>query len=178
MSRSSAGVLSAIAAVAIAVAGCGGGKSYGGESSSKNSATTTSSATTSAAKGGAASSQAVIVAKSAPVLGTILAAGPKKLTVYIFEADKGTTSACYGACASAWPPVLTNGAPKAEGGASASKLGTTKRSDGTTQVTYGGHPLYYYSPDTSESSTTGQGVNSFGALWYVLSPGGEVIKKA
>lgn len=184
MSRSSAGVLSAIAAVAIAVAGCGGGKSSnggangGGESSNGSSAETTNSATTSTTKGGGASSQAVVIAKSAPVLGTILAAGPKKLTVYMFEADKGTTSACYGACAAAWPPVLTTGAPKAEGGASASKLGTTKRSDGTTQVTYGGRPLYYYAPDSSESDTTGQGVSSFGAPWYVLSPSGEVIKKS
>lgn len=182
MSRSSAGVLSAIAAVTIAVAGCGGGKSSNGGSESTNNgssaATTSSSATTSATKGGATSSQAEVVAKSNPVLGTIIAAGPKKLTVYMFEADKGTSSACYGACAAAWPPVLTTGAPKAAGGVSASRLGTTKRSDGTTQVTYAGHPLYYYAPDTSESDTTGQGVNSFGAPWYVLSAHGEVIKKS
>lgn len=181
MSRSSAGALSALAVVAIAVAGCGGSKSSNGGGSAGATATETtkaSSPTTSATKAASNGAPAVVTTKSNPTLGTILAAGPKKLTVYMFVADKGESSACYGACAVAWPPVTTTGNPKAEGGASASKLGTIKRTDGTTQVTYAGRPLYYYTPDSTEADITGQGVNSFGALWYVLSANGAVIKKS
>ncbi len=175
MRRSSSGVPGVFAiAVAILLAGCG--------SSSKPSAsssTSTTSAYSSASTSTAAATATAITTKSNPVLGTtILAAGPKKLTVYMFAADHGGTSACYGACAGAWPPVTTTGAPKAEGGASAAKLGTITRSEGTKQVTYGGHPLYYYSPDTTETDISGQGINSFGALWWVLSPAGKVITKS
>ncbi len=183
MRRSSAvgpGVLAVAAATAILLAGCGSSKSKSGSGGSSENGYSTSTSTTSAAAGGTgAASQAVIATKSNPVLETtILAAGPKKLTVYMFAADHGGTSACYAACAAAWPPVLTSGSPKAEGGASASKLGTITRSEGAKQVTYAGHPLYYYTPDSTESDITGQGINSFGALWYVLSPGGQVIKKS
>jgi predicted lipoprotein with Yx(FWY)xxD motif len=182
MSRASNGVIGVIGVLAVAIAGCGGGKSsssaksseggkaggkaggvYGGESSSS----------TSAAAGG----PTALTTKSNATLGTILAAGPKKLTVYMFVADHGMKSTCYGACASSWPPVTVSGAPKLEGGALKSKVGTTKRSDGTTQLTYAGRPLYYYSPDTSEASVIGQGVTSFGALWWVMSPSGAVVTK-
>ncbi len=108
-------------------------------------------------------------------LGTIVVAGPKQMTVYLFEADRGSTSNCSEACAQAWPPVTTTGNPKAEGGALAADLGTTTRSDGTKQVTYKGHPLYYYVTDQQSGETTGQGVKSFGAAWYVLSPKGSKI---
>jgi predicted lipoprotein with Yx(FWY)xxD motif len=185
MRRSSAvgpGVLAVAAATAILLAGCGSSKSKSGSGGSSENGYSTSTSTTSAAAGNTgATSQVVIATKSNPVLETtILAAGPKKLTVYMFEADHqgAGTSACYAACAAAWPPVLTSGSPKVEGGASATKLGTLKRSDGTTQVTYAGWPLYYYSPDSSESDITGQGISSFGALWYVLSPAGQVVKKS
>jgi predicted lipoprotein with Yx(FWY)xxD motif len=183
MRRSSAvgpGVLAVAAAAAILLAGCGSSKSSNGSSGSSEGEHTTSTTTTSAAANNTgAASQAVILTKSNPVLETtILAAGPKKLTVYMFAADHGSASACYAACAAAWPPVLTSGSPKAEGGASAAKLGTITRSEGAKQVTYAGHPLYYYTPDSTESDITGQGINSFGALWYVLSPGGQVIKKS
>ena len=183
MRRSSAvgpGVLAVAAATAILLAGCGSSKpKSGSEGSSKTEYPTSTSTTSAAAASTGTSTQAVISTKSNPVLETtILAAGPKKLTVYMFEADHGGKSTCYAACAAAWPPVLTSGSPKAEGGASASKLGTTTRSDGTKQVTYAGWPLYYYTPDSAETDITGQGVNSFGALWYVLSPAGQVIKKS
>lgn len=184
MRRSSAvgpGVLAVAAATAILLAGCGSSKSSGGSGSSKSEYSSSTTTTSAAASKTGASSQAVIVTKSNAVLETtILAAGPKKLTVYMFEADHqgAGTSACYGACASAWPPVLTTGSPKAEGGASAAKLGTITRSDGTKQVTYAGWPLYYYTADSAESEINGQGINSSGALWYVLSPSGQVIKKS
>jgi predicted lipoprotein with Yx(FWY)xxD motif len=96
-------------------------------------------------------------------------------TLYIFERDTGTKSNCSGACATQWPP-LTSANPTPGKGASASMLGTTKRSDGTTQVTYNGHPLYRFSGDNGAGDTNGQGVNAFGARWYVLSPAGNEVK--
>lgn len=108
-------------------------------------------------------------------LGQILVDG-KGMTVYLFVADKSTESTCYSACAQYWPPVLTSGAPVAGTGAQASLLGTTKRTDGKVEVTYAGHPLYYFVQDQKPGQTTGQGVNGFGGLWWVLSPAGAAIK--
>ncbi|WP_028060282.1 COG4315 family predicted lipoprotein [Candidatus Solirubrobacter pratensis] len=108
-------------------------------------------------------------------LGTFLV-GPNGRTLYLFEKDKTKKSTCSGACAKAWPPLLTTGKPKASGSAKASLLGTTKRSDGTTQVTYKGHPLYYFIQDTKAGQTKGQGIDGFGAEWYVLSPSGKKIE--
>ena len=97
-------------------------------------------------------------------------------TLYLFEQDKGTASTCYGDCAKYWPPLLTNGAPQAGSGADSMLLGTTKRTDGTVEVTYGGHPLYYVITDHNPGDATGQDVNNFGALWYVVGPGGNKIE--
>ena len=107
-------------------------------------------------------------------LGKILVDGSGH-TLYLFEADKGTTSTCYSSCASYWPPLLTNGAPQAGSGANASLLGTTNRTDGTVEVTYGGHPLYYVVTDHNPGDATGQAVNNFGAAWFVLGPDGKKI---
>jgi predicted lipoprotein with Yx(FWY)xxD motif len=98
------------------------------------------------------------------------------LTVYLFLADKGTASSCNSAsCVQYWPPVLTTGAPQAGSGVVASLLGTTARADGTTQVTYAGHPLYRFINDKAAGEATGQGVNAFGAPWYVVSPSGAQV---
>jgi predicted lipoprotein with Yx(FWY)xxD motif len=105
--------------------------------------------------------------------GAILAYGPKRLTVYLFEADKGGASSCSGECATVWPPV--SGHPQASGQAVPSHLGTITRADGTTQVTYNGHPLYLYSRDKDNGDSYGQGLNSFGASWYVLTPSGNKV---
>jgi predicted lipoprotein with Yx(FWY)xxD motif len=95
-------------------------------------------------------------------LGKIVVDGPAR-TLYLFEKDKNGKSSCSGACAKAWPPLLTKG--------------TTKRSDGTTQVTYGGHPLYTFAPDkNTPGSTKGQGVDGFGAEWYVVGPNGKAVE--
>lgn len=96
-------------------------------------------------------------------------------TLYLFEADKGMTSTCDGACAQAWPPLLTSTGEKAGTGVSAAELGTTTRKDGTTQVTYNDHPLYYFVADRKPGDVTGQGLNQFGAAWYVVSPAGSKI---
>ena len=107
-------------------------------------------------------------------LGQILVDG-KGMTVYLFVVDTGTTSNCYTSCATIWPPVLTTGAAQAGAGANASLLGTTTRTDGKTEVTYAGHPLYYFVQDKAAGDTTGQGINGFGGLWWVVSPSGAAI---
>ena len=99
-------------------------------------------------------------------------------TVYLFEGDKGTASACTGECAQVWPPVTTTGNPKAAGSAVAANLGTITRSDGTMQVTYKGHPLYLYAKDMDTSDAYGQGIKSFGADWYMLKPSGSKLDKS
>jgi predicted lipoprotein with Yx(FWY)xxD motif len=93
-------------------------------------------------------------------------------TLYLFEKDNGTKSACYGACASNWPPLRANDKPTIGGGANAPLVATTARSDGKPQVTYGGHPLYLYQGDQKPGDTNGQGVTAFGGGWFTLSPAG------
>ena len=107
-------------------------------------------------------------------LGRILADASDR-TLYLFEKDAGGRSACTDDCAAAWPPVLTDGEVVAGDGVDQSLLGTTPRADGTTQVTYAGHPLYLFVQDTEPGQTNGQGSQSFGAGWYVVSPAGEGI---
>jgi predicted lipoprotein with Yx(FWY)xxD motif len=107
-------------------------------------------------------------------LGRILV-DSKGITLYDFAPDKGTTSVCYGACAALWPPLTTQGKPIAGPGVRASLLSTTKRSDGKLEVTYGGHPLYYFVSDQKPGQTTGQGINQFGGPWWVISPAGKEV---
>ena len=114
------------------------------------------------------------IAVATSKLGQILVDG-KGMTVYLFVVDTGTTSNCYTSCATIWPPVLTTGAAQAGAGANASLLGTTTRTDGKTEVTYAGHPLYYFVQDKAAGDTTGQGINGFGGLWWVVSPSGAAI---
>jgi predicted lipoprotein with Yx(FWY)xxD motif len=100
----------------------------------------------------------------------------KGLTVYLFLADSNTASNCNSAsCVQYWPPVLTTGAPQAGAGVNSALLGTIARADGTTQVSYAGHPLYRFVSDKAAGDSTGQGVNAFGAPWYVVSPSGAQI---
>ena len=153
-----------VAALTLAVAGCGGGS--GGSGGAYGA---------SGGAPGAAASGTASVALAQSNLGKILVDGQGR-TLYLFEADKGTASACDGACASAWPPLTTDDQPVAGAGVSASKLGTTKRGDGTTEVTYNGHPLYTYAGDSAPGQTNGQRSDGFGAEWYVLSAAGTPIE--
>jgi predicted lipoprotein with Yx(FWY)xxD motif len=108
-------------------------------------------------------------------LGTILV-DSKGRTLYLWRKDRNGKSACSGACAGAWPPVLTSGSPKAAGKAKSSQLGTTTRSNGKKQVTYKRHPLYRFAGDANKAGrTSGQGSNGFGAKWYVVAPSGNAI---
>jgi predicted lipoprotein with Yx(FWY)xxD motif len=145
---------------ALALASCGGGASDA----------TASTAPPKTANGRPAT---IGVANVGP-LGTILV-DSKGRTAYLFEKDTGPKSTCFGACASEWPPVTTNGKPTVGKGVTASMLGTTKRSDGKTQVTYNGHPLYLFEADQKPGDATGQSVDAFGAEWYVLSPAGNKV---
>ena len=101
--------------------------------------------------------------------------GSNGRTLYLFQADKSGTSACAGACAAAWPPFTVTGTPKAGSGVSQSLLGTITRPDGTMQLTYNGHPLYYFTADTAGGTAHGQAVRAFGAEWYVVGASGSKI---
>jgi predicted lipoprotein with Yx(FWY)xxD motif len=127
------------------------------------------------ATGATGVSQATVKTRSTS-LGRVLVNG-QGLTLYLFEKDKAGKSACYGACANFWPPLLTSAKPKAGSGAKASLLGTTKRKNGALQATYNHHPLYRYKLDTKPGQTKGEESNAFGAKWYVLSPAGKKIEK-
>jgi predicted lipoprotein with Yx(FWY)xxD motif len=94
--------------------------------------------------------------------------------IYLFQKETTSESQCYDACAEAWPPVLTDGEPQAGSGIDAGLLGTTKRDDGSTQVTYDDHPLYYY-VDDPPGQVLCQNVTEFGGLWLVVAPNGEAV---
>jgi predicted lipoprotein with Yx(FWY)xxD motif len=117
---------------------------------------------------------ATTVAVRSGALGSYLADAAGK-TLYLFVADKGSTSVCYGSCATYWPPLFSTGKPAAGAGVKASLLGTTKRTDGHQQVTYAGHPLYYFAGDAKAGDTKGQGVDASGGLWWMLKPSGASI---
>jgi len=109
--------------------------------------------------------------------GTYLTDGSGR-SVYLWVKDPMGKSVCDGACAGAWPPVTTTGSVTASGSAMASALSTFTRSDGTKQVLYDGHALYYFVGDTSPGATKGQGLNGFGAKWWLVAPSGSGITSA
>jgi predicted lipoprotein with Yx(FWY)xxD motif len=107
-------------------------------------------------------------------LGTILTTG-QGFTVYAFEADHGTTSACTGGCAAVWPPVTASSTRITVAGAARALAGQTTRPGGVHQLTYAGHPLYTYAGDASPGATNGQGSQAFGARWDVLTQAGQEV---
>lgn len=96
-------------------------------------------------------------------------------TLYLYTVDRRRRSACYGACASLWPPYLTRARPRAGAGVRRALLGTTRRRNGRLQVTYRGHPLYAFKLDAKAGETRGEGVKG---VWYALSPRGTALKRA
>jgi len=159
-----------VALSAIAIAACGSG------SSSKHTTIGTSAPAASLTPSStSALSGTVDLANSS--LGPILITSQGR-TLYLWQADTGAKSTCIGACAAAWPPLVTTGRPTAGSGVTSSLLGTTKRANGTEQVTYNSHPLYLFAGDTASRQTNGQGSNGFGAPWYVLSPQGNPLTGA
>lgn len=162
-----AGGLAAVAGIALIAAGCGSSASSGSRTSAAAAAPTMSSAAQAAASG--------------PVLRTAKGPHGTYLTdrsgraLYLWVADHGDRSTCAGQCARAWPPLTVTGTPQAGHGASGSALGTTTRAGGAKQVTYDGHPLYYYVGDTTAGSVNGQGSDGFGAKWWLVAPSGSAI---
>lgn len=155
------------AVAALVIAGCGGGSSTtsGSESGSENASKTTSS------EGG--SGGGTISGGEVEGLGSVLV-DSEGMTVYLFTPDEGgTESTCYGSCEAEWPPVLAEGKASAGEGAMSSDLGTTKRKDGSTQVTYNGHPLYTFSGDEAPGEANGQ---EFDGIWFVLDESGNQVE--
>jgi predicted lipoprotein with Yx(FWY)xxD motif len=191
--RRHAALLGPLALAAI-IAGCGSSSSSSSAGGSGAAASTPASPASSSggaygsaggANGAAASSTSSAPAPKAAAVtlgtkhlkvGTILAAGPRDMTVYLFEADRAGVSNCGRACATVWPPVT--GSASVTGAAISADVGTIKRSDGSSQVTYKGHPLYYFARDGDHGDAYGQGIKSFGAGWYVLAPTGSKIDKS
>jgi predicted lipoprotein with Yx(FWY)xxD motif len=151
----------AVPLAALAVAGCGGGNDA-------NSAAITQPKTTSGRT-------ATIGLANEGKLGKVLVDSSGN-TLYLFEKDTAGKSACSGACAVNWPPLRAAGKPVAGEGADAAAIGTITRSDGNAQVTYNGHPLYRYTGDARPGDTAGQGVNAFGAEWYVVGKSGNAVE--
>jgi predicted lipoprotein with Yx(FWY)xxD motif len=175
--------LALVVVAALAVAGCGGGSSdsasgsenagstsggYGAEGGGRYGSGAKEASTESPEKTGAA----VVSLGQAGDLGMVLVASNGH-TLYDFEKDKGGTPACYGACAQAWPPLTTSGEAQVGNGASSGMLGTVERKDGTTQVTYAGHPLYTFVEDQKPGEANGNDVTAFGGEWYALMGNGE-----
>jgi predicted lipoprotein with Yx(FWY)xxD motif len=145
---------------AMAVTACGGG------------AAASPAAATSTPKTSSGASATVAIANTN--LGSILVDSSGR-TLYLFKADSDTKSACAGACATAWPPLLATGKPAAGTGVTASKLGTITRSGGSRQVAYNGHPVYLYVGDKKPGYVNGEAVTAFGAAWFALTPSGTQI---
>jgi predicted lipoprotein with Yx(FWY)xxD motif len=139
------------------------------EATMEGTAEATGEATAEATAG--ATGPATVMVASNEQLGDILV-DAEGMTLYLFTNDTPNTSNCYDQCAVNWPPLLTEGDPEAGEGADSALLGTTTRTDGTTQVTYNGWPLYYYIQDENAGDVTGQDV---GGVWFVVSPAGEQV---
>lgn len=173
-----------LAAAALAVAGCGSDSGSGsGDSGAAATEATPATGSSDAAddetqepdgaatSDGPADTRGTVIQVSGSQFGGILYNGDKQ-AIYLFDKEKTSRSECYDECAEEWPPVLTTGEPRAGSGADDELLGTTKRDDGKTQVTYNGHPLYYYAHEGS-GEVKCHNVSGFGGLWLVLDPAGD-----
>jgi predicted lipoprotein with Yx(FWY)xxD motif len=169
-------LLRPLAGLAVLAAACGSTSVAGNTSGSGPSSGSGAHGAPSLTPGSAAATPTATIAVRATRLGEILVDGQGR-TLYLFEKDQGSTSTCSGSCASVWPPLTTSGATQAATGASSALIATTARNDGKTQVTYQGHPLYYYVGDNNPGDTNGEGIDQFGGGWDVLSPQGMKIEK-
>ncbi len=168
-------LVGALGAAAVVVAACGSTTQSSASVPSKSSPSASSKPSPSASSAApSAAGKGAEVETHSGAMGTFLTDRAGR-TLYLFAADTGSKSTCSGSCAAFWPPLLTKGAPEASGGATGSMLGTTARSDGSTQVTYNGHPLYYFKEDTKPGDTNGQGLDNFGAKWWLVTPAGTSI---
>jgi predicted lipoprotein with Yx(FWY)xxD motif len=155
-------------------AGVGGAVGVGLLVAACSSGSSSSSAAAGSGSAAAGGSGATVISTATASGNTFLTDGSGR-AVYLWVKDTGSTSVCTGACTGAWPPVTATGTPTVSGSATASDLGTTTRSDGTKQVTYDGHPLYYFSGDSGAGTASGQGSDSFGAKWWLVAPSGSDV---
>ena len=163
------------AGIALAATACSSGSSTGSVATTPAASSATAQASSpAAAPSSSAAAMTVGLVSVSGIPGKFLADSQGR-TLYLFEADKGGTSTCAGACAAAWPPVTASGMPTAGSGVNEALLGTVKRSDGTEQLTYNHHPLYYFAADTGAGTAKGQGSKAFGAGWYVVNATGSKI---
>ena len=159
--------MTVVITMALAVAGCGSsdsgssGRSYGGAS----------------AGGGYGDSKPAESGSAAIALRKGHLVDGQGRSLYLFKADKTRSSTCSGQCAQAWPPVVAKGEPRPVKGVRAGLLGTSTRGDGDDQVTYAGHPLYRYAGDQAAGDTNGQGLDQFGAEWYLVMASGEPLEE-
>jgi predicted lipoprotein with Yx(FWY)xxD motif len=162
-----------LAATALVAAACGSG---GGSSSTTATTAVTTAVTTAAvvAPAGTPAAGSVVVTTASGSAGTYLTDGAGR-ALYLWVADSNGRSACTGACAGAWPPLTTKATATAAGGVEGDDLGTIVRADGSRQVTYYGHPLYYFVGDMAAGQTNGQGSDGFGAKWWLVAPSGAAI---
>jgi predicted lipoprotein with Yx(FWY)xxD motif len=166
----------AVAGTALLVAACGSyGTSAYGASTSPSSNGRYPGVTSSPAGAPEPPATTTIALRNSAV-GPILVDGSGR-TLYLFEADRADTSTCNGDCASVWPPFIAHGTPMAGAGINPSLLTTTTRNDGSLEVVYNGHPLYYFVSDKQAGDITGEAISSFGAEWYVLSAAGSKVEK-
>jgi predicted lipoprotein with Yx(FWY)xxD motif len=164
-----------LVATALLIAGCGDDDDDGSAESGSAETTATAESTGPAegSSGGQPAATGTTIKLGGSQYGRVLF-GPDDGAIYYFDKESGSRSECYGACAQAWPPVLTDGEPKAGSGVRQSLLGTTKRDDGTSQVTYAGHPLYYY-VDDPPGEVLCHNVEEFGGLWLAVQPSGDPV---
>lgn len=169
--------MAGLVAALLLVTGCAGSAPAGSSPSAsvpEPSASTSEPSVSASEPSAPTSGSGAVISTADGADGTYLV-GPSGRAVYLWVADTSSASTCSGACAAAWPPVTTDGAPTASGSAVAAELGTTARDDGTEQVTYHGHPLYYYAGDSAAGQTNGQGSGGFGAPWWLVAPAGTAI---
>jgi predicted lipoprotein with Yx(FWY)xxD motif len=158
--------------VALLVAGCASSKSSTGAAASAV-PPASSTAVPAASSAAGATAPATVATKTGP-LGAYLTDGSGH-TLYMYTPDTSPTSTCYGQCVANWPALVTNGAPQAGTGATATLLGTSPRTDGTQQVTYKGHPLYTFKGDKAAGDTSGEGK---AGTWFLVTPAGTQIAAA
>lgn len=157
--------LGAAVGVAVLAAACSSGSSSSGAAAT---------GTPAAAASASSSAAGTVISTASSSAGKFLTNGSGR-AVYLWVKDGKDKSECSGSCTSTWPPVTTTGTVTASGGAVQADLGTITRSGGTKQVTYDGHPLYYYVGDTGSGTVNGQGSTGYGAYWWIVAPSGSAI---
>jgi predicted lipoprotein with Yx(FWY)xxD motif len=160
--------LAVVTGLALTAAACGASSSHSSSAPARPASSTTRTT--------AAGPTGVAIGTAHGAAGTYLTASGRAL--YLWVADRRGHSSCSGSCARAWPPLLTTGRPVATGSAQAASLGLITRSDGSHQVTYDGHPLYFFVGDRHAGTTAGQGHTAFGAKWWLVAPTGSAITGA